>query len=162
MASSSRLKPGEKGEIKVTVDIRGKFGKIMKTVQVSTNDPQRPQTTLSMTMTVKDLIHMKKYRAAEIFNGPCKGCHVDRGRSRKGFDLFLNDCKMCHDAGRSASPLAQMRLKPKEDIEKAIRHGVEKTSMPGWDIRQGGPLGEDEIRSLVDYIKPAARGGKSF
>jgi cytochrome c553 len=160
MASSSRLKPGEKGKIKVAVDIRGKFGKIVKTVQVVTNDPQRRQTTLSLKMVVKDLIHMKKHKAAEIFGSACRGCHVDRGKSRKGFDLFLNDCTMCHNTGSSAATLARMRAKPVEDVEKAIREGIDKTSMPGWDIRHGGPLSEEEIRSLVDYIKPSARRGK--
>ena len=160
MASSSRLKPGEKGKIKVAVNIRGKFGEIMKTVRVITNDPKGRQTTLSLTMKVKDLIHMKKHKAAEIFSSACRGCHVDRGKSRKVFDLFLNDCMICHYDGRSAPPLARMRVKPREDVETAIREGVDKTSMPGWDIRHGGPLSEEEIRGLVDYIKPAARGAK--
>jgi len=155
MASSGRLKPGEKGKIRVDVNIRGKFGQIMKTIQVVTNDPERRQTTLSVKMLVKDLIHMKKYKAAEIFSSACRGCHVDRGRGRKGFDLFINDCMMCHITAKSASPLAALRAKNKEDVERAIRGGVGKTSMPGWDARHGGPLSEDEIRGLIDYIKPA-------
>ncbi len=161
MASSSRLKPGEKGKIRVEVNIRGKFGLIMKTIQVVTNDPERPQTTLSVKMLVKDLIHTKKYKAGEIFNGGCKVCHLDRGKSRKGRDLFINDCMMCHNIGKSASPLAHMRLKPKADIEKAIREGIGNTSMPGWDARKGGPLSQEEINSLIDYISPPARKGGS-
>ena len=161
MASSSRLKPGEKGKIRVEVNIRGKFGNIMKTVQVHTNDSQRPQTTLSLKMKIKDLIHMKKYKAAEIFNGACRGCHVDRGRGRKGFDLFINDCMMCHITSKSASPLAALRVKNKEDVERAIREGVQKTSMPGWDAKHDGPLSEDEIRSLIDYIRPVSKIGQA-
>jgi hypothetical protein len=154
MASSGRLKPEEKGKIRVEVNIRGKFGNIMKTVQVVTNDPERPHATLSLKMKIKDLIHIKQYKASEIFSGACRVCHLDRGKSRKGHDLFINDCMMCHNTAKSASPLAAMRAKPREDIEKAIRTGVEKTSMPGWDAKHGGPLAEDEIGSLVDYIKP--------
>ncbi|MGE5299588.1 MAG: c-type cytochrome [Acidobacteriota bacterium] len=107
-------------------------------------------------MLVKDLIHMKKYKAAEIFSSACSGCHVDRGKGRKGFDLFINDCMMCHITAKSASPLAVLRAKNKEDVERAIRGGVGKTSMPGWDARHGGPLSEDEIRGLIDYIGPVS------
>jgi hypothetical protein len=161
MASSGRLKPGEKGKIKVAVDLRGKMGNIVKTVQVSTNDPQRPRTTLILKMRVKDRIHMKKYGATEIFRGSCRGCHIERGKSKRGLDLFLSDCIMCHNAGRNALPLARMRAKPRKEIEKAIRKGVEKTSMPGWDARHGGPLTGEEIRGLIDYIKPVSRRSKN-
>jgi hypothetical protein len=48
MASSSRLKPGEKGKITATIDIKGRKGLIHKNVDISSNDPQRPQTSLSL------------------------------------------------------------------------------------------------------------------
>ncbi len=54
MASSSRLKPGEKGKIRLSVDIRGKIGNLYKTVAVNTNDPKTPRTTIAVRMTIKD------------------------------------------------------------------------------------------------------------
>jgi len=56
MASSSRLEPQGKGKISVNVDVKGKSGNIQKTVQVYTNDPAAPVTTLSLIMQVKDTI----------------------------------------------------------------------------------------------------------
>lgn len=56
MASLSRLKPGERGRIKVTVDVAGKRGPITKAVQVYSNDPKQPVVTLTVTMQVKDAI----------------------------------------------------------------------------------------------------------
>lgn len=156
MASSSRLKPGERGMIRLSVDIRGKLGTIYKTVQVHTNDPLTPQVTLAVRMVIKDLAHMKTYSSSEIFNGTCKGCHVLQGKGKQGFDLFVDDCMMCHAAGKIASAARDLQQKSEERIERAIREGVDKTSMPGWDSRHGGPLGEEEIRSLVDYLRPAA------
>jgi hypothetical protein len=29
--------------------------------------------------------------------------------------------------------------------------------MPAWDARHGGPLSEEQIRGLVDYIRPPAK-----
>ncbi len=161
MASSDHLKPGQKGEIKVTVDLRGKFGAIVKTIQVITNDPLRRRTNLLMKMRVKDLIHARKYEADEIFKAPCRGCHVERGNSQKKFSLFMSDCIMCHNEGRSALPVSGMQAKAREEIEKALREGIRKTSMPGWDAKHGGPLTDEEIRGLVDYIKPAARRSRN-
>ncbi len=53
MASSGRLKPGEKGKIKVTVNTKGKSGLLSKNVTVRTNDPEKPVTTLTLKMVVE-------------------------------------------------------------------------------------------------------------
>lgn len=158
MASSSRLKPGEKGKIRLSVDIRGKLGTIYKTVQVNTNDPKTPKTTIAVRMTIKDPVHMKSYSPSEIFNGNCKSCHVLQGKGKQGFDLFVADCMMCHTAGKIAPAQRDMREKSRERIEAAIREGIEKTSMPGWDLAHGGPLKDEEIMSLVDFLKPPVKG----
>jgi hypothetical protein len=154
MASSSRLKPGEKGDIDATVDITGKRGKIAKTIKVYTNDPATPVTVLSLKMDVIDTIHIGAFEAREIFSEKCKGCHVDRGRGKKGIALFIADCMMCHKQGKSASSSVKMGRKPKAYIRDAIRNGVAQTTMPGFFTKNGGPLTEEEIESLVNVIKP--------
>jgi len=53
MASSSHLKPGEKGGITARVDTKGRKGIVYKTVQVSSNDPERPVVVLSLRATIK-------------------------------------------------------------------------------------------------------------
>jgi hypothetical protein len=53
MASSSRLKPGEKGNIIAKIDIKGRAGSISKSVQVFSNDPKRPIITLSLKATIR-------------------------------------------------------------------------------------------------------------
>jgi hypothetical protein len=46
VASSSRLKPGEKGKISVKVNIQGRAGHLSKSVQVFSNDPKKKIVTL--------------------------------------------------------------------------------------------------------------------
>jgi hypothetical protein len=60
MASSSRLQPGEKGKITVTVDIRGRAGRVLKTVRVYANDPNKPVTTLSIRVHITDPMQMNQ------------------------------------------------------------------------------------------------------
>ena len=157
MASSSRLEPQGKGKISVKVDIKGKSGNIQKTIQVYTNDPANPVKVLSLIMQVKDTIHSSKHTAQEIFSGQCRACHVDKGKNKKGFELFRADCIMCHDFSRSASPLSEMSKRPKQYLGNAVRNGVNGSSMAGWAMKNSGPLGDEEIDSLVDLIKKGVK-----
>lgn len=153
MASLSHLKPGEKGKIHVTVDAAGKRGPISKTVQVFSNDPKQPVTTLTLTMLVRDALHIKPQAAAKIFEQPCSSCHVEQGRGKTGFELFRADCFMCHNAGTAGLSISLMSKKPEGYLRDVIRDGVENTPMPGWARGKGGPLTDAEIESLVKTIK---------
>lgn len=153
IASSNYLKPGQKGNIKMIVDLRGKKGLFSKKLDVYTNDPITPVTTLTVKIVVKDQIHMSQYHAAEIFSDNCRECHVDQGKGKKGWDLFKADCFMCHNAGKSTS-LSTMSKRPAKDLLKAIREGVDNTVMPGFHVKNGGPLNDSEIDSLMELIHP--------
>jgi hypothetical protein len=48
MASSSQIKPGEKGRINVTIDLGKTEGTIIKNIIVYSNDPRRPKVTLTL------------------------------------------------------------------------------------------------------------------
>jgi len=152
VASSSHLKPGERGKIHVVVDLRGKSGFISKTIHVYANDPNNPVTKLSVQMYIKDRIHLNQYKAVEIFGEKCRGCHIEQGKGKMGWDLFKADCFMCHNAGKNVS-LTGMSKKSGEHLLRVIREGVENTVMPGWGTEAGGPLDDAEIRSLIDLIK---------
>lgn len=53
MASSGQIKPGEKGAVRVTVDVANRTGPMMKSVQVVSNDPQKRILSLSLRMFIK-------------------------------------------------------------------------------------------------------------
>jgi hypothetical protein len=53
VASSSHLKPGEKGQIIAKVDIKGRTGSLYKSIQVFSNDPKRHVVTLSLKARIK-------------------------------------------------------------------------------------------------------------
>jgi len=48
VASSSHLKPGERGAIIAKVTVPDRLGKIIKMVQVFTNDPKRRRVVLTL------------------------------------------------------------------------------------------------------------------
>jgi hypothetical protein len=53
MASSSHLKPGDKGKISAKVDIRGRSNELSKSIQVFSNDPKRPVVNLYLKAIIK-------------------------------------------------------------------------------------------------------------
>jgi hypothetical protein len=53
MASSSHLKPGEKGKITAKVDTSQRRGMLVKTIEVFTNDAKQPKTLLTLRANVK-------------------------------------------------------------------------------------------------------------
>ena len=52
VASSDRLKPGEKGEIAAKVATAAKQGLTTETIEVQTNDPKHPAVILTLEATV--------------------------------------------------------------------------------------------------------------
>lgn len=53
MASSSHIKPGEKGKINAKVDTEGRAGYLQKPIAVYSNDPKRPIVHLYISAILK-------------------------------------------------------------------------------------------------------------
>lgn len=54
MASSGRLKPGEKGTITARVATTTKKGIMLETVSVKSNDPKRPKVILTLQALIRE------------------------------------------------------------------------------------------------------------
>jgi len=53
VASSSRLEPGEKGSIDAKVYTKDRTGSLSKSVNVFSNDPEKPTVRLSIKTTIE-------------------------------------------------------------------------------------------------------------
>ncbi len=153
MVSSDHLGPDEEGIIKATVDTKRKTGRVVKTIQVRTNDPLRPLIVLKLRAKIVDPFHSSTLEPQAIFRSPCRSCHVDRGIGRSGAALFRADCMMCHRRGYVGKDILELKKLSIKQLKTAIDEGVEGTVMPGFSSRVGGPLTESQIRSLIRYIK---------
>ncbi len=85
----------------------------------------------------------------------------------KGKDLFSGECAQCHGAGgKGDAELGRTMYPPAVDLTKnrtqsktdgqlywLIAHGVNLTGMPAWGKDYGGPNNDDEIWSMVAYIR---------
>lgn len=81
-----------------------------------------------------------------------------------GATLYAENCAVCHGdngEGRAGATLSKNwpSIRPDLAIRETIRRGVAGSPMPAWSSEFGGPLNEDEIDAIVQYILNWQTGG---
>lgn len=166
------LKPGETTKLHLTLDTTNKLGDVRKTIDLWLSQATPPQLTLTLfahveapPMTKTHLGAIKPKDRLALFKGECATCHVDKGVGKVGEALFVADCAMCHGLGGKgtfAGPglLAKHRKTSwnhadyAKHLKEVITHGASyNPAMPPFGKVHGGPLTEDDITSLVQYLK---------
>lgn len=88
------------------------------------------------------------------------GVLAANGKIESGKDLFAKNCAMCHgnkgDVVPSANLASKDYLKTKGDDALIKGTSVGKGGMPGLGKASGGPLADDQIKSIVNYLKEQA------
>lgn len=165
LLSANAIAPGENGEIKATLNTKGKQGKIKKSITVTSNDSKKPQFTLYVKAEVVRDTTKKHHESmgdmhGSYFEGKCVACHVEPGIGKFGEALFQADCAMCHgDEGKGAVAFAMhnadyLRRVDDKLLEDRIAKGSPtQIMMRGFAKEHGGPLDAKQIQSLVEYIR---------
>ena len=164
------IKPGEKGSIPITMDVRGKSGVIEKQTTVVTDLGNVTLTTKVAIGAIKSANkprkRSKEERAANlklaaqnrqaIFQNNCVECHVEPTKGKRGRQLYATACGICHDATNRASFVTELRSiskgKTQSYWEQWIKESKPGSLMPAFAKKHGGPLNDSQIRSLVAYL----------
>ncbi|MBX9695308.1 MAG: DUF1573 domain-containing protein [Cyanobacteria bacterium] len=167
----SRVIPaGKETKMDVIVDTSMKQGRVTKTLDVSSNDPEKPVYRVPISMTVPNQHEglSDKGKAKILTDEKCTSCHVQRGVGLAGKDLFEADCAMCHGENAKGAVGGALIFGDYDnpDYVKHIRDVISygsKThkSMPGFLDKAGGPLIKEQVDSLVDYLKGLSKQEKS-
>ena len=151
LVSNSVVKPGDTGQIKVSYDSQGRAGKVSRTITVESNDPVEPVKELSITASVDASMHPGFKVNESIFSEKCSGCHFYPATGKQGKELYETVCTFCH--GRTTGDLEKLRVIQKDRIDNIIRNGISGTEMPAWTKELSGPLDDEQINSLILFIK---------
>lgn len=83
-----------------------------------------------------------------MFSTRCAHCHgAPAALGRSDADLYAKVCAMCH-------PEPQALVARGETLRTVIAEGDWANNMPAYARDAGGPLSDEQIESLVDYIDP--------
>lgn len=151
LLSDNVIRPGEKGEIKVSYDSQGRAIRVTRKIKVVSNDPVEPIKELTIIASVVPSTHTVFSIKDSLFSGKCSKCHAAPAKGKMGKELYDAVCAFCH--GKTAVNLETMKGLPVDFIRSTIINGIEGTEMPPWKVDRGGPLNEEQIRSLVSFIK---------
>jgi len=161
-----RLPPGGFGQIPVVMNVEAQSGVALKTLTVYT---EQGQATVTLKTTILPL-ESKVMSAAErelnlrlaqtnrqaVFQAECARCHAEPAKGKFGKELYLAACAICHEAESRATMVSDLKHPTKEitadDWQRIIRIGKERTLMPAFDQSHGGPLSEEQIKNLVEYL----------
>lgn len=161
--------PGAKGEIPVTMNLAGKSGIVFKDVIVNTDMGVKtlkvkvtipaPQATAATPMDRNKNQEMAKADRQAVFKGDCARCHAEPTKGLAGKQLYDKACGICHEAEHRATMVADLHNLNHDtnaDYWRTwISMGKPGSLMPGFSTREGGPLSDVQIESLVQYLATA-------
>ncbi len=165
-----KLAPKEVGEFSATMDLAGsppgssKFktltvnaDKGVKVLDVTTRILPDMSSPADRTNNVK----MATADRQAVFKGDCMQCHAETakdsaGHDKMGQELYTAVCGICHESPRRATFVPD--LHHLADATSAafwrtwITGGKPGTLMPAFAKADGGPLSNEQIDSLVNYL----------
>jgi hypothetical protein len=150
---------GETGEMEVVVDTRGKIGIIVKTVTLLIENNEVEKVELSLAMKLEPPPHPPLGEMRNINTEPfCKRCHLESAEGQSGIFLFHRVCSQCHGkkgTGGFGIAFNNAKWQKIEDarIKKVIKAGVADKFMPSFVDGVTPPLTEEQVDSLVQYIR---------
>jgi mono/diheme cytochrome c family protein len=163
------IAPGTNGQIGATVNLAGKSGTLIKTVNVSSDKGSKtlmlrinilPPVLPKMTEEerARDIAAAKIDRQA-VFHGDCAKCHVNNIQGKYGKPLFDSVCTICHEAEHRADmvpDLHNLKTPTNDEFWRTwIAHGKPASLMPAFSSADGGPLTDMQITSLAAYLNGA-------
>jgi cytochrome c553 len=163
------IDPKESGRIDVEVDVRGKTGTLTKQVNIISPTAARllnvsvtiPNGYFGGGMTPAMGDRLRNQEATEvnrqsIFRENCASCHLIPAFGKSGANLYQAACAICHDSPHRATMVPDLHHLNKETNadywREWITNGKEGTLMPAFAATQGGPLDDEQINSLVEYM----------
>lgn len=164
-----KIAAGTNAQIPVTMNLAGKSGVVFKTLTVNTDKGYKmltikttiqPPTATAMTMEerARNQELVKADRQA-VFKGECARCHVEPTIGKMGKDLYTSACGICHEAEHRATMVPDLHALAHETNAEYWKtwaaHGKVGSLMPAFAQTDGGPLSDQQITSLVDYLAKA-------
>lgn len=151
--------PGERGEMEVVTDTKGKKGIVVKTVTVTLENNEVATAELLLLMKLEPPPHPKIDNIRNInTEAGCKTCHLESGEGQTGVFLYHRVCSQCHGKkgvggfGRAFNDAAWQQVDDAY-IRQMIKAGMPESGMPSYVDGVTPPLSPEQVDSLIKYIR---------
>jgi mono/diheme cytochrome c family protein len=163
----AEVPPGGSGALEVTFDPSDQHGTVRKTLGVTSNDPTEPSVLLTIRARVEVVAPPEPEPGAHprtggqsLLMGDCATCHAEPAAGKTAEPLWSAICAMCHGSegqgtehGPSPRAADYFSTHDDEQLTVAIAYGTANPRMPGFAELMGGPLSEEQVRSLVELVR---------
>ncbi|MBL9126255.1 MAG: DUF1573 domain-containing protein [Verrucomicrobiales bacterium] len=163
------LASGERGEFSVVLDARGKRGTVTKSVFVNTSVGVQSLSVRaiieaaaesdSAAPAIDDRLRNMQIALADrfaVFRGECASCHATPADGKHGPALYTAVCAVCHDSHNRASMVPDLKnlghATDREHWVRWITFGRHGSLMPAFAQSEGGPLTDEQVDSLADFL----------
>ena len=167
VVEDSEIPPGGQGALEITFDPSAQRGTVRKTLAVTSSDPTDPHLLLTIRAKVEVVAPPEPEPGVHpptggqsLLMGDCATCHAQPAKGKTGQPLWAVVCAMCHGSeGQGAEHGPSLRTpdllssSDDEDLTVAIAYGTSNPRMPGFAELMGGPLSEEQVRSLVELVR---------
>ena len=163
-----KMGPNDHGEIQLSVDLRGKRGILGKSVFVDSSEGYRaihfkvviPDRAGAMSADQRgNNFQIAAADRQAVFKNDCAKCHLEPARGKRGHELYVAACSICHDADERAAVVPDLKAlkKPTDKAfwKRSVAAGKPGSLMPAFAQDEGGPLTPAQVDSLVDYLLEA-------
>ena len=175
-----KIASGSNGPIEVVMNLAGKSGMIAKGVTIDTSLgikqltvrthipgatapgalPVQNSGIMGDTERLKNMQLALADRQVVFKNADCAKCHAEPAKGKTdGRLLYAAVCATCHNSHHRAAQVPDLRTLPHptnaEHWRKWIAYGRAGSMMPAFAESEGGPLNEQQINSLVDFMVKA-------
>ena len=166
-----RIAPGAQDKAEVLVDLRGKYGKLFKEIGVLSSNSPKLLTVLvdipdpgtnALSSEEANRIWGRELAGIDhqaVFKKDCVKCHLEPVFGKFGEPLFHTACGICHEATHRATMVPDLKaLKTEIDADywrNWVTHGKPGSLMPGFAAKEGGPLNDRQIDSMLEYLTNA-------
>ena len=167
VVEDDEIPPGGHGALEITFDPSGQRGTVRKTLAVTSSDPTDPHVLLTIRADVEVVAPPEPEPGAHpttggqsMLMGDCASCHAQPAHGKTGEPLWTAVCAMCHGSegqgaehGPSVRTPDYLSSRDDEELTVAIAYGTSNPRMPGFAELMGGPLNEEQVRSLVELVR---------
>ena len=145
------LMPGAFTRIKVVVDTFAKQGDAKKWVSLTDDLGRSSKVWLQLNVQANPHLNTS---SRSIFKGKCAACHFDTAKDQvKGPQIYAAVCSMCHgDEGQGAAAPSLIHHNDVDVLALLIANGTGSQHMPGFALHQGGPLTDEQITALSEWL----------